>query len=118
MEGEEDHPSHSSAIVHSSSFKMKPMQITAASADPLQQPKQYGESKKDHPPKRVCPTLPIEMCLEVLSHLDARTLVSCSAVCRMWLECCKDEVLWKTLFECNLDAQVFVKVRSAAWYVL
>ena len=114
--------------VSSSVSKMKPVQITSSSADPLQQPRQYEESTNNNNNKNEnneksseqygdCPRLPPEMCLAILSFLDARTLITCSTVSRMWHACCKDESLWKELFEHNADGQVFVRVRNANWYV-
>jgi hypothetical protein len=129
MEGGEQHSGFFNRV-SSSVFKMKPVQITSSSADPLQQPRQYEDARNDNNNNEDnnteksneqyadCPRLPPEMCLEILSFLDARTLISCSSVSRMWHACCKDETLWKELYERNADGQVFVRVRNASWYVL
>ncbi len=118
-------------ISSSSSFKMKPMQITSTSesAEHHTQPKQFGEgdcriyqdesSDDDNPTvsRRIYPKLPAEMCSTIFSFLGARELVVCSFVSRMWNCCSKDEGLWKVLFENNPDVLVYMKVTSCSWFI-
>lgn len=110
----------------SSSFKMKPAQVSKASP-PVQitypaastarrQPQQYNDcnnSECTDESKGV--KLPAEMCLEILSFLEARDLISLCTVNHMWYNCCKDETLWKELFGNELDAQVYRRVRGSNW---
>lgn len=113
-------PCNTLGTTNSSFLKMKPVQIPSSSADHRQQPKQYdegGEKVDCEEDCRRCPRLPAEMILSILSFLDGSALISCSTVSRMWNSCCKDEFLWKTLYECNPDSQVFTRIRSTSWYV-
>lgn len=109
----------SSSPVCSSSFKMKPVQITYPAASAHQQPRQFrdcdGEIGKCQQPG--CPSLPAEMCLSILSFLDAHDLITLSTINHLWNCCCKDESLWKALFSHQSDAQVYAKIKEANWYV-
>lgn len=108
--------------VCSSSFKMKPVQLTYPAASAThQQPRQYRECDGEckHAGKcHGCPTLPAEMCLSILSFLEAHDLVLLSTVSHLWNSCCKDELLWKALFAKDPDAQIYAKIKNFSWYVL
>lgn len=100
----------------SSSFKMKPVQITYPAASTAhQQPQQYKDSTSECSNENKSVKLPAEMCLEILSFLEARDLITLCTVSHMWNNCCKDETLWKTLFFNNPDAQVYHTVRNSSW---
>ena len=43
--------------------------------------------------------LPDSLLLTVLQNLEVKDVVSSSAVCSRWNEICKDQLLWKNLFE-------------------
>jgi hypothetical protein len=104
----------------SSSFKMKPVQnrqqVTYPAASTAhQQPQQYKDCSSECSEEIKHVKLPAEMCLEILSFLEARDLITLSTISQMWNNCCKDESLWKKLFCNDVDAQVYQKVKNSSW---